>query len=126
MRELLDSEEYDMRYSIGIGQPSSSLQYDDLDRIVQAFATHFSIVCVKAELDQLTEGLNALGILDLIRSNPNKMRQLFFSGNEVSLTADKMLAMFHSNLSPLGSNRRESEEAVLMKWVNYLQKIEGL
>ena len=125
MRTLLDSDEYEMRYNIGIGQLSSSLNFCDLDRIVQAFATHFAVICVKAELDQLADGLKTLDIFDLLRSNPNKMRQLFVNENPDSLTADKMLDMFLSNLSPLGSNRRESEEAVVMNWVNYLQMIEG-
>ena len=125
MRTLLDSDEYETRYNIGIGQLSSSLNFCDLDRIVQAFATHFAVICVKAELDQLADGLKTLDIFDLLRSNPNKMRQLFVNENPDSLTADKMLDMFLSNLSPLGSNRRESEEAVVMKWVNYLQMIEG-
>ena len=91
MRKILDSDEYDMRYDIGIGQSSSSLELSDLDRIVQAFATHFSVVYVKAELDQLMQGLKAFGILELMCSNPNKMRKLFISGDEVPLTMDMML-----------------------------------
>ena len=74
MRTLLDSQEYEMRYNIGIGQLSSSLNFCDLDRIVQAFATHFAVIlCVKAELDLLADGLKTLNIFDLLRSNPNKM-----------------------------------------------------
>ena len=124
MRTLLDSDEYDMRYSIGVGQPSCLLKFSDLDRIVQDFSIHFSIICVKAELDQLAEGLKTLGVLELLRSNPNAMRQLFIH-SEVPLTVDLMLDMFVSNLSPSGSNSREMEEAVVMNWVNYLQIIEG-
>lgn len=125
MRTLLDSDEYDMRYSIGIGQPSSSLKLCDRDRIVQAFATHFTIITVKAELDQMTEGLKALGVLQLIHSNPKKMRQLFVRESKVKLTADILMDIFRFNLSPLGSNTRECEETVIMHWVNYLQMIEG-
>ena len=50
MRNLLDSEEYEFRYEIGIAQPSGTLQLSDLDRIVETSATHYSIVSVKAEL----------------------------------------------------------------------------
>ena len=125
MRTLLDSEEFDMRYSIGIGQSSSSMKFRDLDQIVQAFATHFAIISVKAELDQIVDGLKGWEVLQLIRSNPNKMRQLFLH-EEIHITADIMFNMFRSNLSPTGSNQRELEEAVLLKWANYLQMIEGI
>ena len=52
--------------STGIGQLRSSLNFCDLDRIVQVFATHFAVIlCVKAELDQLADGLKTLDIFDL-------------------------------------------------------------
>lgn len=126
MRTLLDSDEFDIRYDIGVSQPTSSLQLIDCDQIVQSFATHFSIMRVKAELDQIVEGLKTLDLLDLIHSNPNRMRSLFVHTEQPPLTADVMLDLFEARLSPTGSNRRETEEAVLMLWVNYLQMIESM
>ena len=125
MRNLLDSEEYEFRYEIGIAQPSGTLQLSDLDRIVETSATHYSTVSVKAELDQIIDGLMALEVLDLIVHNPNGMEALFVYSVPPPLTADKMVDMFQPRLSPTGANRREVEEAVVMRWIHYLQLIES-
>ena len=125
MRNLLDSEEYEFRYEIGIAQPSGTLQLSDLDRIVETSATHYSIVSVKAELDQIIDGLTTLEVLDLIVHNPNGMEALFVYSIPPPLTADKMVDMFQPRFSPTGANRREVEEAVVMQWIHYLQLIES-
>ncbi len=57
-RRLLDSNEYDFRYDCGISEPSFRLKLSDRKRIIDAAATHYCILRVKAELDQLVEGLN--------------------------------------------------------------------
>ena len=125
LRELLDSEQYDFRYDIGIAQPSQSVEIIDRDRIVQGIASHYAIIRVKAELDQILEGLNTLELQDLIRQNPQKMRPLFLHADPVPLTADQMIDLFTTKFSPVGSNRREVEEAIVMHWVNFIQMIES-
>ena len=125
MRQLLDSDEYQMRFNIGLGQPSSSLHLSDLSTIVEMFSTHYSLLNVKAELDQMVEGLESMGVLPLIRSNPNKLYDLFVAGTAIPLSADKMIDMFTILFSPVGSNRREREDSIVLKWCNYLQHIEG-
>lgn len=59
MRQLLDSEDFDFRFDVGLGlgQPTSLLMFTDRERLVQSFAMHYSVLHVKAELDQLLEGL---------------------------------------------------------------------
>ena len=89
--------------------------------IVQSFSTHYAVVRVKAELDQILEGLATLDVLDLIRSNPIKMRTLLVHSNAVPLTADMMLDMCQARLSPVGANRREAEEEVVMQWVKAIE-----
>ena len=127
MRVLLDSDEFDFRYDIGVSQPSHTLQLSDRDRILNSMATHYAVKYMKAEVDQLKEGLKAMGVLDVIVSNPRKMRPLFVHHEPatVHLTADKMIDLFTPVLSPVGSNQRELEEAVMMHWVNYIQMIES-
>jgi len=80
---------------------------------------------VKAQIDQMVEGLGVLGVLDLLRSNPQSAKQLFIHSKPPSMTADLMFMMFTPRLSPEGSNRREDEEQVVMLWANFLQMIEG-
>ena len=125
LHELLNTEEYDFRYECGVSQPVTSIEFSSREKIVGAIAMHYSVVRVKAELDQLVKGLNVLKIGDLVEANPQKMRELFVHFKPLPLTADAFFDLFPARLSPMGSNKREAEEAALMKWVNYTQATEG-
>ena len=126
MRTLLDSEEFDFRYEIGVAQSSQNLSLRDSMRIVKSCAAHFTVHSVKAELDQICDGLNCMGVLQFIRENPALLHPLFLPQPSAPLTADYMIIPFATKFSPPGSNSREEEEAVVMKWVQFLQAIEGI
>ena len=123
--ELLNTDDYDFRYKCGVSQPVTSIKCSSREKIVSAIAMHYCVVRVKAELDQIVTGLDVLKIGDLVQANPQKMRELFVHFKPLPLTADAFFVMFPARLSPIGSNKREAEEAALMKWVNYTQAIEG-
>ncbi len=126
LKQLLADDEYDFQYDIGIAKPISRLQYSDRHHIVQSSALHYSVLSVKAELDQLANGLRALGVLDMVQANPKLLRPLFLFTASPPLTAGQTIDLFRPNLSPIGSNRRDDEESIVMLWVNYLQNIEGI
>lgn len=73
----------------------------------------------------MLEGLATLQVLDLIRTNPCIMRQLFVYVAPKRITADYILSLFSEAYSPQGSNVRVEEEAAAMKWVHFIQHIEG-
>lgn len=68
--------------------------------------------------------MKVLGVLDLFRSRPN-LRHLLIIKPPVALTSDHIINLFKPILSPIGSNLREAEDAVVLKWINYIQLIEG-
>jgi len=124
VRTLLDSEEFSFRFDVGVVDLSRNVEFSDRDQIVQSLATYFTVVRVKASIDQIIDGLNALGMYDLIKANPCTMHKLFVS-QPLSLTADYMLSLFQTRLSPEGTNRREEEEQLVMYWVHFIEMIEG-
>ncbi len=124
MRELLDSEEFAFRFDIGLTQPSSSFQFSNIDYILKLFASHYLILSVMGELNEILDGLKVVKMLDLIRANPNKMEQLFIYSNPKVITAEDMFKLFPPLYSETGSNIREAEEDVVMLWVHFLQIIE--
>ena len=103
----------------------TAIQLSDRHDIVNAFAMHYSLISVKAELDQLVKGLEAYGVYELIQANKQMMRQLFVHFKPLVFTADMLFDMFPAKFSPEGSNARDAEEAALMNWVNYTQEIDG-
>ena len=93
--------------------------------IISAMAKHFAVFEVKAELDQLLCGLSStLGVLELLRSDPALMRPLLVYTPTNPVTADDVFDAFVFCYSPNGSNSREKEEATVMLWVHFLQRIE--
>ena len=98
----------------------------DRDKLISSLCLHFNILVVKAELDQLLDGLKELGVLGLIRDNPNEARHLFVHNTAKQLTADKVFDLFVANLSPLMSNARDTQEAQVLHWANFLQLVEGI
>ena len=125
LRNLLDSKELDFRFDIGVCTPSATVELRDGIDVPKSCAAHFTIHSVKSELDQLCDGLSTMNVLQLMKENASVMKPLLLSRNPAKLTADSMINMFVTILSPEGSNLRDSEEAAAMKWIQYLQMIEG-
>lgn len=100
------------------------MKFNERDDIVSALAMH-TIYSIKAELDQIITGLQAYDLGRLVQSNPEVFRPLFVYCNTFKLSADVLFDMFPANLSAVGSNNREAQEAALMHWVNFTQAIEG-
>ena len=103
---ILTDDEYDFQYDIeSQNLCQSALQFTDRDTIVQSSALHYSVLCVKAELDQLASGLRTLGVLDLVQANPKMLTPLFVYTESPPLTAGQMIDLFLPKLSPVGANR---------------------
>lgn len=74
----------------------------------------------------MVNGLESLGVLQLIRENPILTRKLFVKGSLKCLTAESVYDIFAADLSPPMSNWREKEEAQLLNWANFLEYIESM
>ena len=125
-RQLLDKEEYEFRYDLGIGQVASSVNSSDQMQIVVCMCKHYSNLSIKAELDQILCGLSStLNMLHLIREYPKMFRPLLVYEKTAKLSGDDLFGTFAPILSPDGSNQREAEELLLMWWADMLYYIEG-
>ena len=125
MRELLDSDEFIFRFEVGIMEATAKLGLDDCKRIVSSISKYYTIVQVKAQLDQIVDGLNALGVHDLMKQNPNAFRKLICEPS-LQLNADYIINVFSTDFSEMGSNKRDAEEQAVIYWVNFVQLIEGM
>ena len=104
-----------------MSKPTSQIRDNDREDTISSISLHFVILMAKAELDQLINGLNALGVLTLVRNNPKLSRQLFVQGSPKELTAHML---YDTDLSPSMSNVRD-KEAQLMNLMIFLQFVEG-
>ena len=96
----------------------------DIPDIVEMVCTEFLIMKSISEINQFQDGLNVLGISDLVKVHPNVLRELFVYDHKTFTAADLdelLLPVF----SPIGSNAREKEEAVILNWKDYVFEAEG-
>ena len=114
-QQLLLLDEFDFRYDLGVALRVDSITIQDKESVISAIAKHFSVLEVKAELDQLLCGLSStLSALDLLRSDPILMRPLLVKTNARPITADEAYDAFHIFYSPDGSNQKEKEETTII------------
>lgn len=79
----------DADYTIdaGFSKPIASLTMDSKNELIRVLCLHHVLLKSIAELDQFKEGLESLGVLDIIKSNPNIFESFFTFKTEHALTA---------------------------------------
>ena len=123
---LLQTDEYDFRYNLGVATNIQTVALRDKQDIVTQLANHFAIFQTKAELDQILCGLSeTLGVLNLVRGNPIIMRSLFVKATKPPLSAEGLYDLFIMHYSRDGSNVKEREEVTGMRWFSFLERVEG-
>ena len=95
----------------------------DKQSIIQALSSHFILVTKKAEINQLGEGLDHLGLLSLFKQYPDVGIKILLP-DETSTSASCMIDLFDINYSPFGSNNGMKEEVIIL-FYDYLQDVEG-
>lgn len=127
MRELLDGDLFDLRCTCGITVPSRSFKLKDLAELIHSICLHFTIYSAKSELDQIKEGLATLDVLTAMQRSSSQFLPLFLGNNRSELTADELIGLLKvKEWSPEGSNSRQSEEAVIFNWENYVRETAGM
>lgn len=79
---------------------------------------------IKAELDQITKGLEAFKFYNIVKCAPLSIKE-YFVHKPVKLTAEDIFNLFKVQFSEQGSSKRELEEDCVMKWIRYTQEIES-
>ena len=121
LRNLLSEDPADVVYMSGFSTPITKVTLDDNPVVLKAVSIHSCIGPIKAELDQLKEGLNLFNVIDLIKK---QTRELFVSTGSAKLTVNNMLDLFEFSFSLEGSNAREAEEANILHWNEFLMEVE--
>ena len=118
------SEEYDFRYECGYTKPTSSLNISSRDDIVCCLALHYTVYALKAELDQIKEGLQIGGLIWTEDEAGSLMGLFCEETSPIPLTAAQISALFPPTFSEEGSNCREAEEEMTLHWGYFLRDVE--
>ena len=110
-------------FDSGFTVPVTQVSLENVQDIVRAVCLQSTLLNVKAELDQMAEGLKLLNVISLLRQHPQKFKSLFVFDVDSVLTADQMVTLFDVAYSPQGSTKRVSEEATYMHWNEFLHDL---
>ena len=118
--------EDDARYigACGILKPVFRVITRDIPEITEAVCVEYLIMKSINELNQFQEGLNVLGVSDLIKDHPALCHELFVHSSK-TVTPYDLDKLFLPLFSPEGSNAREEEEALILNWKDYIYETEG-
>lgn len=125
LQSLLTEDQADLVYECGFATSITQVTLEHIPMLVRAICIHSCIVPIKAELDQLGEGLKLFDVLDLVQKRPILMKELFACSGSSTLTVNSMLPLFEIDYSPEGSNARETEEAAVVHWNEFLLDVEN-
>ena len=78
LKLVFDQEpEQSLVYDTGYNKAMCLITLNDNKCLKTALRDHYSVIKIKAEVDQFIEGLRTLDVLDCIKKCPALMRQLF-------------------------------------------------
>ena len=80
----------------------------DIPNIVEMVWTEFLIMKSIIEINQFQDGLNVLGISNLIKAHPNVLRELFACDHKAFTAMNYCFQYFHLLEAMLGRKRRLS------------------
>ena len=121
-KNVISSDEYDFRFSCGITKPA--IRFSEKCKVVNAMCLHYSVLVSLAELEQLRRGLAVQKFDSLMELYPQLLRKAF-QPSQCKITSEYIQDLFVAGFSPVGSNKRLVEEAIVMMWIHYLQYLEG-
>ena len=98
-----------LRFKAGYTKPVVTIE--DEDDLIRCISLHY-LLSGLVELEQFIEGLKLNGMLQRICEHPRQARHLFMSSAENRVTAEMLYELVICMLSPEGSNKRASEEAI--------------
>eukprot|EP00731_Ephydatia_muelleri_P030130 Em0021g653a len=87
------TEEQDLLLQCGFSTPLSSLSITMRDTLVSVIVDYHCIVKCIAMMDQFRQGLNLLGVLDMVQMHPHIMKKFFVHHNRV-LSCDALIDVF--------------------------------
>ena len=114
------SFECDFRFDCGYSKPIINLE--DKELFMKCTSLHYTILASLKELEQYIDGLKTCDLLTLIRQHPAAFKPVFQFSN--TLSAEVLDEMFLPQLSPMGSNKRVLEEALVFNFSQLLEDIE--
>lgn len=119
-------DELTFRFDYGYTKPTSQIQLSNIKEIVRAIWLHYVYFLPHAELEQLRKGLReTLQLETLVCLHPETIHSFLAASSDFDVTSAYLLDCFSIDYSDQGSNKRTSEEAIILNWTDYVMECAG-
>jgi len=123
VRDLLNEDTNGYFYLSGQSKPITSLQMADVDCIIRGVLLYCTVYKVKADLDQLIEGLKLHNVIKMIRQSHAIMRPLFVYSTSFNVNIQKFNNLCKVNYSTVGSSRYQREEDAMRHLLEFVDDL---
>ncbi|XP_065844722.1 G2/M phase-specific E3 ubiquitin-protein ligase-like [Oscarella lobularis] len=89
-----DNDNLDIMCATGCLRPLGDAKLTWRKELVQCLKLYYCLTSVQAALDQIKEGLETFGVLDVIRQYPDSMSAFFCYDENNVITSEKLAALF--------------------------------
>lgn len=97
--------------------------FGEKTEFLRAATIHYTLAHCLCEIDQFVNGLDNVGVLQLLRDHPHEAREIL-QFTTSALKADLIDSLFSVHLSPEGSNKNTNEKTILFYWNQFLEDVE--
>ena len=122
LKRTVSGDDFDFLIDCGYSKPLRDCVLDDKKEMLECVILHFTHYRIRAELDQLKEGLAMVGVLPAIQSRPNLWKPLLCHTESLKVIPDYIRQLFEPVVSAMGSNARRTEEDVSYHWEEISKK----
>ena len=121
LQDLLMENDIEFKFinECGFLKQPHKVMLNDVREITETVCVEYLIQRNIAEIQQFIDGLNVLSIGTLLKSHPERFKEMFLY-SPTAVTAHDLDKLFIPQLSPRGSNAREKEEAIVLNWKDYI------
>lgn len=119
----MSADKFEFLMDCGYSKPLRDCVLDDKKEMLECVILHFTRYRIRAELDQLKEGLTKVGVLPAIQRRTNLWKPLLCHTESLKVTPDYIRRLFEPAFSEMGSNARRAEEDLSYHWEEYLKEM---
>lgn len=107
---------------VDMENPHAKISITDKEEFLRTVWLHYVFFAPHAELQQLSKGFReTLDVSTLCILHSKQMWGLLAASPAYEVTASQLIDSFLIKYSEQGSNKRTSEEAIMLHWADFLQ-----
>ena len=119
----MSQQEYEFLIDCGYPKALRDCMLDVKTEMVECVILHYTHYRIRAELDQIKDGLAKVGVLSAIKQRPYIWKSLLCADRRLDITVEYIRQLFEPSFSETGSNARLVEEDLIYNWEDYLKEM---